>query len=138
MGHWEHYSHEADIGLRGFGETLAEAFEQAALAMTAVITDPASIVAEQKITIECQCEDSELLFTDWLNAIIYEMATRKMLFSQFKVSIDKDRLSAEIWGEQIDVARHQPIVEIKGATFTTLKIAQVSAGMWMVQTVVDV
>jgi len=34
-GHWEHFPHEADVGIRGFGATLAEAFEQAALAMSA-------------------------------------------------------------------------------------------------------
>ena len=42
QAHWEHFSHEADIGIRGVGPTLATAFEQAAIAMTAVITDPAN------------------------------------------------------------------------------------------------
>ncbi len=31
MGRWEHLPHEADMGIRGFGATKAEAFEQAAL-----------------------------------------------------------------------------------------------------------
>lgn len=36
---WEHFPHQADIGVRGMGATLAQAFEQAALALTAVIVD---------------------------------------------------------------------------------------------------
>jgi SHS2 domain-containing protein len=36
--HWEHFEHKADIGVRGFGNKPAEAFEQAALAMSAIIT----------------------------------------------------------------------------------------------------
>jgi hypothetical protein len=35
---WEHFPHDADVGVRGRGLTAAEAFEQAAQALTAVIT----------------------------------------------------------------------------------------------------
>ena len=35
---WEHFPHDADVGVRGFGPTPAEAFAQAALALTAVAT----------------------------------------------------------------------------------------------------
>ena len=41
--HWELFPRQADVGVRGFGATEAEAFEQAALAMTAVVTDPARV-----------------------------------------------------------------------------------------------
>ena len=42
--HWEHFEHEADIGIRGIAPTLEQAFEQAAIAMTAVMTDPARVL----------------------------------------------------------------------------------------------
>ena len=135
---WEHYDHRADIGVRGFGPTLAEAFSQAALAMTSVITDPGKIEPTEAIEIDCDDGDTELLFVDWLNRIVYEMATRKMLFSQFDVKIDGRELHAVIRGEAIDMDRHQPTVEIKGATYTTLKVEHSADGGWMAQTVVDV
>jgi len=134
---WEHFAHEADMGVRGHGATLAQAFEQAALAMTAVITEPERIEPRKKISIECEAPDNELLLVDWLNAIVYEMATRKMLFSRFEVQIENGRLTADAWGEKTDVARHTPAVEVKGATYTTLRVAQEN-GQWMAQTVVDV
>jgi SHS2 domain-containing protein len=134
---WEHFPHEADMGVRGFGSTKPEAFEQAALAMTAVIADVTTVGSRERVGIDCEAPDDELLFVEWLNRIIYEMATRKMLFSRFSVRIDGTRLHGEAWGESVDRARHQPAVEIKGATYTTVRVAREN-GEWLAQTVVDV
>jgi SHS2 domain-containing protein len=134
---WEHFEHKADMGVRGFGATKAEAFEQAAIALTAVITDPASVAPAEPVAVECDAPDDELLFAEWLNHLVYEMATRRMLFSRFEVRIDGSRLAATAWGEPVDVERHRPAVEIKGATYTALRVAQEPSG-WVAQTVVDV
>lgn len=136
-GRWEHFSHGADIGIRGFGQTQAEAYEQAALAMTAVVTDLSAVVGRQSVAIVCKAPDDEVLLVDWLNQLIYEMATRNMLFCRFAVAIDGPLLTATAWGEPVDVARHHPAVEIKGATYTALRVAHGPAG-WVAQTVVDV
>jgi tRNA nucleotidyltransferase (CCA-adding enzyme) len=135
---WEHFYHMADIGVRGRGRSMAEAFEQVALAMTAVITEPERIQPQQVITVSCSAPEPELLLVDWLNALIYEMATRKMLFSQFEVSLQNTRLTGRAWGEKVDIPRHQPTVEIKGATYTELKVEQQTDGCWLAQCVVDV
>ncbi|MFA6970500.1 MAG: archease [Gallionella sp.] len=138
MKHWEHFSHQADIGVRGRGATQADAFEQAALALTAVVVDPAEVAPLSMIRIDCDAPDAELLLADWLNALIYEIATRNMLFSRFEVHLDGSRLSANVWGERLEVARHHPAVEVKGATYTGLKVSQLPDGSWLAQCVVDV
>lgn len=135
---WEHFEHEADVGVRGIGATPAQAFEQAALAMTAVITDPAAVQLRERVEIRRQDADLELLFVDWLNALVFEIATRHVLFGAFAVEIEGGTLSAVAQGEPIDVARHHPAVEVKGATFTELKVAQRADGQWIAQCVVDV
>lgn len=135
--HWELFPHEADMGVRGFGDTEAEAFEQAALALTATVTDLATVEPRESVAIECEAPDRELLFAEWLNGLIYEMSTRKMLFSRVKVTITGDRLHAEAWGERVSPRRHHPAVEIKGATYTALRVAREN-GEWVAQTVVDV
>ena len=84
---WEHFAHEADIGVRSLGASPAEAFEQAALALTAVITDPANVRSDEVVELSCEATDAELLLADWLNALIYEMATRQLLFARFVVQI---------------------------------------------------
>ncbi len=140
QGRWEHFEHMADIGVRGIGETPEEAFAQTALAMTAVICDPALINPQEKVTVEIAREDDDLdgLLVDFLNAVIYEMAVRQMLFSRFQVSIDDHRLKAECWGEPVDREKHQPAVEVKGATYTELKVARTEEGQWVAQCVLDV
>lgn len=137
-GEWEHFPHEADMGVRGFGRSKEEAFEQAAVALTAVISDPESVEAKEMVEIVCEAPDDELLLVNWLNAVVYEMATRKMLFGRFRVALDGTALRGQAWGEAIDVDRHDPTVEVKGATCTSLKVAQDDAGRWFAQCVVDV
>ncbi|SDJ63208.1 tRNA nucleotidyltransferase (CCA-adding enzyme) [Microbulbifer yueqingensis] len=138
QAHWEHFNHEADMGVRGVGETLAGAFEQAALAMTAIIVEPAQVRPEEQVDIHCECPDRELLLADWLNALVYEMACRNMLFSRFEVEIDDGHLHARAWGEPVNRQRHQPVVEVKGATYTALRVNQQEDGSWLAQCVVDV
>jgi len=135
---WEHFSHGADIGIRGIGPTREDAFEQAALALTAVITDVASVRAELAVSIACEAPTDELLLVDWLNALVYEMATRRVVFGAYAVEIEGSRLRGTAWGEPVNRARHEPAVEIKGATYTALRVERREDGHWLAQCVVDV
>lgn len=135
---WEHLAHDADIGVVGIGRSKREAFEQAALALTAVVTDPAGVRPAEAVSIACEAPDDETLLVEWLNALVYEMATRRMVFGRFEVTLQDGRLEARAWGEPVDVARHEPAVEIKGVTFTALRVAEQADGSWRAQCVVDV
>jgi SHS2 domain-containing protein len=134
---WAHFSHDADIGVIGIGPTKAEAFRQAALALTAVITDPSSVRPVQPVPVFCQAPSDEMLLVEWLNALVYEMAVRTMLFGDFAVDIEAGDLRGTAYGEPVDPARHEPAVEIKGATLTALKVVEIPDG-WRAQCVVDV
>ena len=136
-GRWEHFPHGADIGVRGHGPTREAAFEQAALALTAAACDPSSVLPEQSVEIDCEAADEELLLAAWLNAVVYEMAVRRMLFGRFAVAIDGHRLHGRAWGEPVEVGRHRPAVEVKGATLTELRVVR-GPGGWLAQCVVDV
>lgn len=135
---WAHFVHGADIGIEGRGDTLAAAFEQAAVALTAVIAEPAGVYPHTRVDIECDAPQPELLLVDWLNALIYEMATRRLLFGRFRVSIAGDRLTGSAWGEPVAIARHCPAVEVKGATYTQLSVREASDGTFTARCVVDV
>ena len=135
---WEHFAHAADVGVRGYGRDPGEAFAQTALAMMAVIANPQQIEAREAIRIECRAPDLELLLVDWLNELIYEIATRHMLFCAFDVHLLGHHLQATVWGERLDPARHQPAVELKGATYTELRVAEQRPDLWVAQCVVDV
>ncbi|MCL9684929.1 archease [Legionella maioricensis] len=134
---WEHFIHEADIGVRGVGPTLPDAFEMGALALTNVITNSDAVKPVKSVHVSCEAPNQEILFTDWLNAIIYNMAIHNMLFSEFHITIENGTLEAIIKGEAVDRKRHQPIVEIKGATYTELKVVKKDE-IWIAQCIVDV
>ena len=134
---WEHFAHDADIGVAGMGPTKAEAFRQTALALTAVVTDLALVRPRTPVNLACRAPNDELLLVEWLNALIYEMSCRSMLFGDFTVEIVDGEVRATAWGESIDRERHEPAVEVKGATMTALSVVEVD-GRWRAQCVVDV
>ncbi len=134
---FENFAHDADIGVRGRGATLAEALANAGRALTAVVTDPASVREAVSVEVACEASDPEALLFDWLNALVFEMATRRTLFARYEVKVEGTRLSARAFGEPVEVARHHPAVEVKGATWTGLRVAR-EGGTWVAECVVDV
>ncbi len=135
---WEHFEHEADVGVRGYGTSKTEALVQLAIAMTAVVTDPKGVIPRVPVPIACDAPDELTLITDWLNALVFEMAVRRMLFSRFEITLIDHHLTATAWGEPIDIARHRPAVEIKGATQTLVGLSRQPGGSWCAQCVMDV
>jgi SHS2 domain-containing protein len=136
--HWEHFPHIADTGVRGVGKSKQAAFEQAACALTAAIAEIDRIAPKAKVHINCRAPNDEALLVEWLNAVVFEMATRGMLFCRFNVQIEGGKLEADAFGEAIDAQRHEVGAEVKGATYTELSVRQLDDGRWLAQCVVDV
>jgi len=137
-GAWETFAHGADMGVRGYGASLSEAFANTAMALTSVVAEPALVRPRVRVEISCVAPDREILLLDWLNQLVSRMSADRLLFSRFEVEVEPERLSAVALGEPIDIARHQPAVEVKGATFTELEVALDPDGRWRAQCVVDV
>jgi len=132
------FPHGADIGVRGTGATRAAAFAQAAAALAASVVEPETVSPTEVVAITCVAPDDRLLLCDWLNAVIYEMAVRRMVFRRFEVSLQGQSLEGRAWGEAIDPMRHAPAVEPKGATMSGLKVEQARDGTWVAECIVDV
>ena len=135
---WEHFEHDADIGLRAIAATREGLFEVMGEALTAIITEPAAVRPAETVSVSCEAPDDALLLVDWLNALIFEMALRRMLFGSWHVELSGQKLHGQVKGEVVDRLRHQPVVEVKGATYTSLSVEQDSEGAWHGQCVVDV
>ena len=67
-----------------------------------------------------------------------ELAVRMMLFGRVSAGVEEGRLEASLWGEPVDVARHAPACEPKGATYTALRVARDATGAWSAACIVDV
>lgn len=138
MASWEHFSHGSDIGVRGTGSSVEEAFEQAAIALTAVVADVVTIEQNEIVEVQCDAPDLELLLVSWLNAVIYEMAVRRMLFSKFRIVLAGCSLTGTLAGERVQPERHRVAVEAKGATVTALRVACDQDGQWVAECVIDI
>jgi SHS2 domain-containing protein len=135
--HYETFEHEADIGIRGFGQTLEEAFENAAIALYSVMVNVGSIAPDAMRTIAVTAPDHELLFVEWLNALLSLSDIERMVFARFEVTIMDVSLTGRVWGEHLDQDRHQPRVEVKAATYHMLSVKK-DRDVFVAQCVVDV
>ena len=134
---WEHYEHGgAGIGVRGFGSTEGDAFEQAALALTAAVTDPGGVAARERVVIRCHAPTEDLLLAAWLDAVRRKMKSSRMLFSRFEVWLDGLRLTAHAWGEPVSPERHPLRLELKRPRPHTPRVARHGEG-WLAQAIMD-
>lgn len=123
MKKYEYFNTTADIGLKAYGETLTEAFENAGLAIFNIISDTDGIDAVREIEFEITSEDEVSLLYDYLEELLFYHETEFMLFSQFNVQIDENlTLKAKIKGEEINWDKHERKSEIKAITFHKMAI----------------
>lgn len=134
---YETFEHEADIGIRGFGNTMEEAFENAAVVMYSVMVNIARITPAEMRTVSVNASDHELLLVEWLNALLAISDMERMVFKKFEVKINDAELSGTAWGERLDHVKHEPKVEVKGATYHMLSVTKQNE-RYVAQCVVDV
>jgi len=134
---YEFVDHTGDIGVRVFGQTLPELFQQAAEALTFIIADPETIRIKEirKILLEAKT-DEELLIT-WLNELVYLFDTEGLLFKSFEVlSVHDHHFEALAQGERYVQDRHPIKTAVKAATYHQLKIEN-HQGVWTAQVIFD-
>jgi SHS2 domain-containing protein len=142
---FENFEHKADIGVRGLGKSIENAFEEAARAMFSVEVDLKRVRARKKIKIKCSASNNEELFVEFLNALLAQASIHQMVFSKFKAGKIIDgkqlKLSGFAWGEKLDVKRHKAHDEVKAATYSQLKVKKKKIkgrNLWVAQCIVDV
>jgi tRNA nucleotidyltransferase (CCA-adding enzyme) len=135
--HYETFEHEADVGIRGFGSTPADAFANAAAALYSVMVDITRVEQKDFRGVNVTADDQEQLLVEWLNALLTISDIERMVFSKFEVRIEGNRLAGTAWGEHLDRRKHNANVEVKGATYHMLSVRQEN-GRYVAQCVVDV
>jgi SHS2 domain-containing protein len=138
MQAFEIFDHTADVGIRAFGQTQQEVFENAALGMFSLITDVEKVEARKTVTISVEGEDREDLLVSWLNELLYRFEVEYLIFNRFKIT-DWDRehyLKALAYGEELDLGKHSLKIQIKAVTYHMLKIEHNQ--IWQAQVVFDI
>lgn len=141
MKRWEHYEHTADIGIRGYGDTLEEAFEAVAIALFDVMVDVRKVEKKEVREIEVEGEDLYSLLYNFLEELLILHDTEGLVFGDFEVKIEKTeqgyRLKAKAYGEELS-EKHEPKEEVKAITYHEMEIKQLTSGEWMAQLVPDI
>ena len=132
--------HTADTKIQAFGKTLEEAFENAALALTEVISDPKKIKANIKKTINIESEDEKSLLYDFLEQFLILVDTEDFLMNSVKkISIIKEKnklkLNADLIGDT-GIQKYNPKTGIKAVTYQEMEI-KTEKNKCMVQVVLD-
>lgn len=133
---YEYFEHQADIGIIGKGKTIEEAFEQAAQAMFNIMVDIKKVKPKEKIIIKADAEQLEQLFIEFLNELLAQKDIKEMVFSKFKVKINKLKVIAEAYGEKLQ-DKHNLKTEVKAATYSALKVEK-DKNNYVVRCIVDV
>jgi SHS2 domain-containing protein len=133
---FSYFEHDADMGVIGRGETVEQAFEAAAQAVFAIMTNPDGVQPRDEIMIDFEETDLEFALVIWINLILGRARESGMVFNDFHLQRNGQHWRARIKGEKWHTALERG-VEVKGATFTMLSVRQVE-GIWVAQCVVDV
>lgn len=141
MKRWEHYEHTADIGIRGYGKTLEEAFEAVAIALFDVMVNVEKVEKKEVREVEVEGEDLYSLLYNFLEELLILHDTEGLVFRDFEVKIEKTeegyKLKAKAYGEKLS-EKHEPKEEVKAITYHDMKIEQLPDGRWMAQLVPDI
>jgi len=122
---FEILEHTADIGLRAWGATLQEAFENAATALSAIVVELDDIQPRIAYPIAASGDDDQSLLVNWLNEALYYLDARRIVLRRFHIEHFGDgRVAGQAWGEPRDPVKHRPKVIVKGVTYHQLKIEQ--------------
>jgi SHS2 domain-containing protein len=124
MKRYDLIDHTADVGLKAYGKTLSEAFENAAKGMFDIITDKSEIESVGQFNIKLEAPDLEQLLVDWLSELLYIHSAQNLVFGFFKLDVDEKKpgLSATVFGEKLDISKHKIGTEIKAVTYHMLEV----------------
>jgi SHS2 domain-containing protein len=135
---WEHFDVEADVGVRGWGPTAADAFAQVALGTLALVVPPEDVVERETREVRAQGDSWETTLVNWVNECLYVHEIEGFVVRRVEVQEARDTLAqGMLHGEAIDRARHRLGTVVKAATSHGVTLIQ-RDGSWLGSLVIDV
>ncbi|PYN81423.1 MAG: archease [Candidatus Rokuibacteriota bacterium] len=135
---WEYFETEADVGVRAWGSTRAEAFAQAALGVFALIVKPDEVGEHEHREVRAQADSPERLLVGWINECLYVHEIEGFVVRRVEVDACTATLvHGVLHGEEIDTARHRLGTIVKAATLHRVMVSDLG-GLHEVRVIVDV
>jgi len=119
--------HATDAVIEVTADTLEDAFKIAGISVIETILDISKVTENDKKSIQVKGKDLKYLLYNWLEEIIILTITDGFAGKRITIDISKDeeyKIDAEVFGETIDLKKHEFKVEIKSPTFHEMEIKQ--------------
>lgn len=134
------FPHTADVKFRAYGKTLEEAFQNAALATFATMTDIKKIKQKKKKKISIKAKSKESLLYDFIQNLLFFVDTEGFLLSVVKQLEIQEKnevyfLTSFVFGDSGD--NYRIITQIKSCTYNDMFIKE-SPKKCVIQVVVDI
>ncbi len=130
---FEFLEHTADIYIAAYGKDLAEAFENAALAMFESMTDTKDVEPKIEENVEAEGFDKQSLLYNWLETLLIRFEVENLIYSKFSIETiwaanESLKLKAHVHGELFDSKKHKQKVAIKAITYYRMEIQEKPEG----------
>ena len=132
---YEILEHPADVGFLAHGRTLAELFENSALAMCSLACTPEKADERLERQIVARGSDIESLLYAWLTEILAIADAEQLVFSRVSVSelrMPSESAAGEVIGvargEKFDRERHAAGTYIKAVTLHQFQVERTAQG----------
>jgi SHS2 domain-containing protein len=137
---FELFDHTADIGMRAYGKSLKEVFENAAYGMFSIMADLKNVKEKEKMVINIENKENlQELLVGYLSELLYYFSAKELIFKRFDIKdITQTYLKSEAFGEFYNQNLHQLKKEIKTITYHTLKVEKLKDSNWFIQVIFDV
>ncbi len=134
--------HTADMGIHGWGASMAEAFEETALAMFELIAVLDGLGAERETVVSCDGSDAEELLVEFLNGLLSKAGIDDMVLISVEIERlerrgDQWTLAARALGVPLERAAGRFLTEVKAATYYGASVRMDGGGRWEARCVVD-
>lgn len=116
--------HIADAEFIAYGETIDEAFDNAALATFKLMIDPKAVRLETSKDVELESDALDTLLYDWLSELLYIFEVDRLIFGKFNARVTEEggryRLQAKAYGEPVTESMNLHM-HIKAVTYHDLR-----------------
>lgn len=146
MNKYKQIDISGDVGLRIWGESLENLFENAASGMFNLITDPSRIHGKDIRKLALESDNYEHMLVQWLNELVFLYDTYGFIGKKFQLNIEESPkpdteenilLSADMSGGIYNPEIHESRLLIKAATYHNLSLKKVKS-LWEATVIFDI
>lgn len=122
---FRYLDHATDALVEVNASNLDEAFILAGKSVVDITLNPELVEEKDDKTVEVRGKDLRYLLFNWLEEIIFQLITEGFAIHRFSIKIEKNSeysIKGKIFGEEINLQKHQFKVEIKAPTFHLMEI----------------